>query len=385
MPMCRYTMAIDFKMMKNKTSFITITVCVLVVALLAVAFFALPDKELSQKENRTLAQLPTLSYDNLLSGEYTADLAEYISDQFPARDAFVSIKAYSELLLGKGENNGVIYAKNNILVARDEITKNNFQDNIQAIRDFSESVNIPVCLGILPRSVDVFSEYLPSAYPHNNDLELWQDFYTQAKEIGVNAPNLYDVLCEGNNYYRTDHHYNIYGAYETYSLLGKQLDYVPYDKEFFKTETVSQNFCGTSMRASGFYLAPKDEIILMRYDGDSGYNIAADGKDISLYDMSKCDTADQYAVFLGGNHARVDIKNGEDRQKLLVIRDSFADSLAPFLALHYDLVMIDLRYYADNVQKIVVQEDIDKVLVLQSISEFATTKNITSLRWPYNE
>lgn len=371
--------------MKNKINLITIIAATLVVVLLMTAFFALPDKAISQKENRILAQLPKFSASNLFSGEYTADLAKYISDQFPLRDGFISVKAYSELIMGKGENNGVIYAKNNTLISRDKITENRLQDNISAIKDFEKATGTKVCLGILPRSVDVFSEYLPGTYPSEQDGVLWQELYETAKSTGVATPNLYDKLCESNHYYRTDHHYNVFGAYETYCLLGEELGYKPYDADFFKTETVSEDFCGTSMRASGFYLSKKDQICLMRYGSDDSYSITADGKDIELYDLSKLDTADQYSVFLGGNHARVDIKNGESRPKLLVIRDSFADSLAPFLALHYDLIMIDLRYYTDNVQKIVAKEGVTRVLILESMSEFATTQNITSLRWTYNE
>ncbi len=369
--------------MKRKIDFITVICCVLTIAILSGAFFILPDSSLSQKENRTLSQVPKFSINNLFSGKYTSNLAEYISDQFPARDTFVAIKAYSELVLGKGENNGVIYAKNNTLVPRDEITQNRLQENLETVKEFQTAVGVPVCLGILPRSVDVFSEYLPVTYPKQNDVSLWQNFYDITKELGVTAPNLYDTLCEGNNYYRTDHHYTVYGAYETYKLLGNVLGYEPEDTDFFKKEIVSSNFLGTSMRKSGFYLTKKDEITLFRYDGDTDYTVTADGKEMELYDFSKLDATDKYAVFLGGNHARVEITSDDEKPKMLIIRDSFADSLAPFLALHYDLVLLDLRYYTDNVQQIVKEEGINQVLILESISEFATNKNISSLRWFY--
>ncbi|WP_348246457.1 hypothetical protein, partial [Salmonella enterica] len=74
----------------------------------------------------------------------------------------------------------------------------------------------------------------------------------------------------------------------------------------------------------GFYLAKKDEIKLYRYENDTKYTVIADKKEISLYDFEKLEAVDKYAVFLGGNHARVDITNGENREKLLIVRDSFA-------------------------------------------------------------
>ena len=366
--------------MNKKINILTAVSSALVIVVMSVMFFVTPDKTVSQKENRALSQKPSFSADKLFSGEYTADLANYISDQFPARDTFVSVKAYSELALGKGENNGVIYTSNDILIARDEIKENRLAENLEAINEFKNATGVPVCVAVLPRTIDVFSECLPQNYPVETDRKLWQDYYALAQQLDLTAPNLYDELCEENNYYRTDHHYNTCGAYQTYSLLGETLGYEPQKSDYFTKEKVSNDFCGTSMRVSGFYMAPKDEITLLRYDGDDDYTVIADGKNVSLYDMSKLKTTDQYAVFLGGNHARVDITKGESRAKLLVVRDSFADSLAPFLAMHYDLVMIDLRYFTDNVQQLVAEENIQKVLILESMSEFATTKNISYLK-----
>ena len=124
--------------MKNKFNIATIISCSLVIVVLAVMFFVTPDNAMSQKENRTLTQLPSFSMDRLFSGEYTGELATYINDQFPERDAFVSAKAYSELALGKRENNGIIYAENDILIARDIINDNRLNENLQAIKEFEK-------------------------------------------------------------------------------------------------------------------------------------------------------------------------------------------------------------------------------------------------------
>ena len=366
--------------MKNKTNVITLVSCCLVIVLLAATFFILPDTALSQKENRSLSQIPQFSFSELFSGNYTKNLAEYISDQFPLRDVFVSVKAYSELVMGKRENNGVIYTKDGTLIACDNGTQNLLKQNLDTVRVFADAVQKPTYIAMLPRTIDVFSEKLPKSFPYKVHGKMWQEYFGYTKKSRLIIPNLYEPLCEQNNYYLTDHHYNTYGAYQTYILLGDSLGYTPKNMDFFKEEKVAEDFCGTSMRASGFYLAPKDEITLLRYDGDTKYTVTADGKQINLYDFSKLDTTDKYAVFLGGNHARVDISDDADKPRLLVIRDSFADSLAPFLAIHYDLTLIDLRYFTDNVAKIVKDEEIDKVLVLESIDEFANAKNISYLR-----
>lgn len=366
--------------MKKKFDFITVILPCLTVLILSLAFFALPDKEISEKENRTLAKFPVFNEQNLISGRFTSDLTDYISDQFPMRDMFISAKAYSELLFGKNENNGVIYGKNNTLIARDKITENRLVKNLETVKNFEKEAAKDVVLAVLPRSVDVFSENLPKTYSAKEDKSLWNDFYAKSQELNLKTPNLYTPLCEGNNYYKTDHHYTTYGAYQTYIILGDVLGFAPVGIENFKQEIASDNFCGTSMRKSGFYLSPHDKITLLRYDGDTDYTVTADGKKISLYDFSALDKTDKYSVFLGGNHARVDICSHNQKPKLLIVRDSFADSISPFLAIHYDLVLIDLRYYNDSVKQIVKDENIDAVLIFESMSEFAQSKNISYLR-----
>ena len=122
---------------------------------------------------------------------------------------------------------------------------------------------------------------------------------------------------------------------------------------------------------------------LYRYEGDTEYTVIADEKQISLYDMGKLVSADKYGVFLGGNHARVDITaKGKARPRLLIVRDSFADSLVPFLAIHYDITLIDLRYFKSSVAQLVKSGGYDKVLVLLNISELATSKNLSYLQMP---
>ncbi len=367
--------------MKNTLNRCYVTILSVVILLASIAFFIMPDRKYSEAENRNLQLAPDMTTDAIISGEFSDAFGSYFADQFPLRDSFVAIKAYLELLQGKRENNRVIYAENDTLVARGDITENRMSDNFAAISDFAVRNSIDLTVAALPRSIDVFTERLPADYPVQDDHTVWEDYKSKASTHSFKTADLYDILCESNEYYRTDHHYTTKGAYLTYKTLGDYLDYKPLPEDSFRIETVTNSFCGTSMRSSGFYLAKKDSIKLYRYDSDTEYDITADGQNIGLYDPSKLDTADKYAVFLGGNHARVDISKSEQgRRKLLIIRDSFADSIAPFLAIHFDIIMVDLRYFTDNLSNIVLEEDVDKVLILECISELASTRNLSYLR-----
>ncbi len=369
--------------MKNVFEKSIVIVSALLIVVLAALIIIIPDKKISQKENRALQQAPSFTFEKLKSGEYTEQISRYLTDQFPFRDSFVALKAYCELALLKQENNGVIYGKDGVLIPRGDITDDRLEENLNCINNFANAIGKTVVIAPLPRTVDVYSANLPNAYPYENEAKIWDKLFKETNASGINISDLRETLYKDGTYYKTDHHYTTKGAYLTYCALGKELDFKPKDEAYFKTETVTKEFCGTSMRSSGFYLALKDEIKLYRYENDTEYSITADKNKISLYDFEKLNTVDKYAVFLGGNHARVDISNGQQgREKLLIIRDSFADSIAPFLAIHYDLTLIDLRYYTDSVKQLVETEGIDKILVLQSISELSTAKNISILQMP---
>ena len=68
-----------------------------------------------------------------------------------------------------------------------------------------------------------------------------------------------------------------------------------------------------------------------------------------------------------------DAQNG----KLLVIRDSYSDSLAPFLSMDYQEVhLFDPRYNRTPISAYIEDNEIDAVLVLYSAANFSTDDNL---------
>ena len=83
-------------------------------------------------------------------------------------------------------------------------------------------------------------------------------------------------------------------------------------------------------------------------------------------------------MFLGGNQPLCVLENPDAQNgRLLVVRDSYSDSLAPFLALDYQEVhLYDLRYNRVPITQYVQENGIDQVLVLYSNANFATDGNL---------
>ena len=97
---------------------LTVLLFVIPLALGLILFVALPDKDFSEEENRSLQTLPKLTWKSLSEGKYGQQMNSYFADQFPARDALVGLKGVAELALGKGENNGVVLGKDGQLAVR---------------------------------------------------------------------------------------------------------------------------------------------------------------------------------------------------------------------------------------------------------------------------
>ncbi|MDO5448912.1 MAG: DHHW family protein [Clostridia bacterium] len=62
--------------------------------ILFIVFFlsiVIPDKEISERENRTLARFPKFTFATYFSGEFNSDIEEYFSDNFPFRDKLLNV------------------------------------------------------------------------------------------------------------------------------------------------------------------------------------------------------------------------------------------------------------------------------------------------------
>jgi len=375
------------------------TALILIVVIFGFAIWGLllPDKEKSEQENRFLQQVPQASsqysgtliqrikdnklFDRVLSGDYMEDMTDYLADQFPMRDMFVGIKAFSEIALGKTENNDVVLASDGWLVDREDYASvDNVLTNTAAINLFNayaKENGIPLTFAVAGKTEDVMLERLPAFYPVSRREELWSTL--KAGAVDLDYVDLRSMVFENKDesaqlYYRTDHHWTTLGAYEAYAALGEQMGYIPYPLSHFTVETVSDSFYGTIWSSSGMKWVEPDTMEYFRYPGDMEYTteIVDAGVTYSgFYDRAFVEQKDKYSSFLSGNNSVVKVRapeGTEDREKLLILKDSFAHSAVPFLALHYDIDMLDLRYYnKSTVASYVSDNGIDRVLVLCGI------------------
>ena len=183
-------------------------------------------------------------------------------------------------------------------------------------------------------------------------------------------------------YYRTDHHWTTLGAYYGYTAAAEALGLET--KPLGALRQVSDSFNGTLYSTSGVHWLTPDTMEAAVTGEELNVTSYRTGKaePATLYDESKLAEKDKYAYFLGGNQPLCVIENTalSTGKRILVIRDSYADSMAPFLAESVgELHLLDPRYYKGSVSDYVAENGIDAVLVSFSTANFVTDKSLASL------
>lgn len=382
-------------MSKKYSIFLTALFCGFL-GLFLIWHLALPDKDFSPNENRYLSQLPTPTFDfdlgdfltsqpqtgTFFTGEFMEDFESYVNDQFPLRDGWIGMKAACEKLSGKLSNNGVYFGTDGQMLIADypEPDTRQVEKNLGYVSALGEKLEIPVYFSLIPGKTHVYSDLLPAGAPVGDQREIM--------DLASQTPNVSWIELDGKrygdwnrllDYYNTDHHWTTHGAFNGYMALmeGMGLEGRPLDT----LTTVSEDFYGTTWSKAGAYWYPPDAIdIAVPEDGVTVTNnftgTPTQGK---LYNYDKLEQKDKYPFFLGGNQPLCVIDSEKDgaRGKLLILRDSFSDTLAPFLTQNFAQVhLLDLRYYKASIAQYVVQNQIDQVLVLYSVDNFVSDSNL---------
>ena len=383
-------------MTKRYCIFITALFCAFIGVFL-VANAVSPDRTFSEVENRNLEQLPAVDFGtpeklfrdgNFFNGQFMRDFETYTTDQFIGRDAWVDLKARTERALGKKENNDVYFADNDTLITRfDQPAADRVTENLNYVNKFVENVDIPVVFSLIPSQACIWADRLPEGAPNASQTDLMAQ--AQGAVTGATWADVYTPLMEHKDediFYRTDHHWTSLGAYYGYTGLASALGYTPVPLTDYTPTVRSTEFYGTVFSSSGVRWVKPDTITT--YVPDDGITVVSHTYDNSgnpveeqraLYVESFLSVKDKYSMFLGGNQSLgvVTNTNNPDGPKLLIIRDSYADSLVPFLTAHYsEIHLIDPRYYHLSVKDYVEQNGIDQALVLYSVPNFVTDGNM---------
>ena len=382
-------------MKKNRLTtllFLTILYLITLVSLLK------PDDIFSSKEKRYLAQKPEFSTERLLSGEYGTAYEEYLNDQFPLRQKLAALYTVCERLLGKTEIAGIYFGKSDYFIEHHEesiYTTELARKNEDIVIDFLTEMSAKlgsqrVRFLPAPSAETVLTAYLPDGAPAAEENELLDRYAKRLSERNLSEIYIPTVSAFQENqrtqqlYYRTDHHWTTAGAFAAYELWAKSMDITPLQRNDFTEVTLKDDFYGTvaarvntQIRSDSLtaYLPLFPASYQVRYSEETTWSD-------SLYVSELLDSPEPYAVYLKGNQPLTRIRTTHAAEemsgrKLLVIKDSFGNSLLPFLVNHYsETLVVDLRNFNQDLTELIDNEQITDVCVVQNPSQMSKEKSI---------
>lgn len=348
-----------------------------------------PDREKSVQENRMLVTKPKFRLSSLISGDYDENFEAYMDDQFVGRDMWRKLKVTVDRIGGSRLENGVYIGTNGQLLEQIEVAdENHLAANIKAIKSFSESQSkIPVRMMLVPDAANVLNHSLPALAKPEDQTQM---FSMVRKDLGDSVEWI-DVSTELNKhktekiYYKTDHHWTTLGAFYAFQAAAPSLGIEGDLSGKYVSYAVSDSFNGMLASKSGVNLGEKEQIdiyVPTEEDTDLIVDYVDEGKrSTSLYDSSKLKEKDQYTVFLGGNSSLLDIRTvSTSTKRLLLVKDSFANSFIPFLTPYYrEIVVVDPRYYSGTINDLMDSYRISEVLFLYSGNTFFKDNNISGV------
>lgn len=376
-----------------------------------------PKQTFSENENRALASWPVYSFTALKDGSYMSGVQTYLSDHFPLRDPFMTLKTKYEMLTGREEINDIYLAKDGYYIEayktpkqqkkiitqfqklQDAITtgaKENVRVMLVPTAISTYNTKLPNCApdrGVL-RQVDTMNE-IYAALPNMQKVDAWSALQTAAAQENTDRPLASgdadgaqpvanagdadrDTSAADGLYYHTDHHWTTHGAYVGYQAYCSAAGLSPIPEAAFQKTCVTTDFHGTIFSKLHDSTVPGDAITLYKYPANQLTVSYPDTGEVTdtLYNRDYLAQKDKYSMFLNNLHPLVEITNASadsDRQ-LVLIKDSYANSMVPFLVNHYQKIYVfDTRYYRFGPSSFINEHpEVTDVLLLYNMNTIDT-------------
>ncbi len=262
----------------------------------------------------------------------------------------------------------------------------------ETARRYAEMVNLyqqtfdslQIYCVIAPTPIDFYlpKEYKRSSNYEKNNIEFVKDELDSLVIFG----DAYSELAKHTDryiYFNTDHHWTGLGAYYAYRGFCKSAGFEPYDLNQFEKKKLKKKFLGS------LYGITLDKRLRDIKDSVEYYKLPVPTKvfrynlDSQRFEKTNMfSNVSNYANFLGGDHPLIRIESEVNKEKLLIIKDSFGNAAAPFMALHFGTVYVmDYRYYDVNLPDFVKMHGITAIMFLHNT--FAVNNKYTSYRGRY--
>lgn len=368
--------------MKRKGLITTISF-LLVIAIFSLGSLILPDRKFSENENRGLQTFPKISFNSVIRGKTQALINDYASDQLIFRDGLITLKTCLQYASGKRDIGGVYIGKDGQYVDKlleGDLDSKVFNSNLSAIQlffDNTKKASPKTNLYLLP--IPTSAVKVRKTLPMGAELFSQEDRLEELKAVtGATYIDLYNDFKNSDEklYYKTDPHWTEQGAYLAYTKFceNAKKDIATYDLHTLG----SDEFKGTLYSKAPLPFSESDSVMLYDTQASDNYTVNIDGaKTKGIYQKEYLEKKDKYSVFLGGNQSLVTVSGGEGEGHLLVVRDSFASSMLPYLMKSYESVsLVDTRYFTGSMTALISENNYSDILIMLGVKNLVEDKTL---------
>ena len=265
-------------------------------------------------------------------------------------------------------------------------TANNYITTVErAAALLAEDANVYNIL--IPNSMDICVPESVRAQLTTSSQRQAMDYFYGSFSENVHSVDIFDTMLRHSVdgeylYFRTDHHWTALGAYYAYCDFMTAQGKTPADLATDFTEYVFEGFTGSFVRETNNAAMKANPDTVYAYAPKSTNELTIHWKDgaVTPYtiitDVSAWGASSKYASgFIGGDNPLSVIENPNitDGSSIVLVKESYGNCFAPFLAESYQYVyIVDFRYYNDTqsgtLMDLVREKGIDDVLFLNSIS-----------------
>ena len=324
------------------------------VALTAFAWFG-PGKEISEAERRPLAQMPEITVENLLNGNFMEKFEDYTLDQFPLRDAFRTLKSlFSYNVMLRQDNNDIYiedgYAAKLEYPLKDVSVQYALGKFNSIYNSYLKDTNCNIFMSVIPDKGYYLAE--ANGYPAMD----YEQLFSQIA-AGMPYAQMIDITesLDISDYYYTDTHWRQEKIVEAAQVLCEAMGVAVPNAEDYTVFDTEKEFYGVYYGQAALPM-DSEPLYLLRnalLESCRVYNYETNRYQ-KIYDMTKLNGSDPYDVFLSGAQALLTIENPKATtdKELILFRDSFGSSLAPLLMQGYrSVTLVDIRYLNPSLLK----------------------------------
>ena len=356
--------------------------------LLAVLCMSIMTKpqDYNSKEEKNLAQHPRM-YECESFDEFTLAWDAFVSDQFPGRNEIITAKQETEVS-GEGDAivNEVYVLSTDYLFTYTWPTQNSAVQNLmESINKKRESSGLPFTYIVVPQKNLILGEQEESVditVDENNTKRLISalDAYRVPKINCCGYIRSFPLEERANFFYKTDFHWNEYGAYVAADYIAQNLaatktirkTSIPKDSDFIWTDLTGLAYLGDLQKRFS------EEVTVDEY---IPFYVAVDGENFKYYTELNGEQVPRNTVVASGlnthpldynklsiynlGYLRVENPNAAEDKHVLILKDSYECCMTDYFSeMFSEIDIVDPRSNCPDFDTIVDQRDIDLVLML---------------------